>query len=176
MTLTGGMEDSQRSEFLEREIETYRTDDGLSHSPVWIWFSKVNETELHCLVCNKRTPRGKDGSTGGMLFHIKSKHGPRSFYDAYTIFEELAELRDLRLMAKRQNNVGRRPRTSNSATGVKRRRKPHPEIGTKELTENLTTTGTEPDAEDLFADEEDDIDFGKSFLKKCTHCERARGP
>ena len=118
------MDNSQRTEFLEREVETYRSDDNLSHSPVWIWFSKVNQAELQCLICNKHLPQGKGGTTGGMLHHLKRRHGPLTNYDAFSMFEELGELRDLRIMAKRQGaaagNTRKRPSNASFNRGGRR--------------------------------------------------------
>ena len=83
------------------KIDNYRTNDTLTQSPCWIWFSKLDPQQSKCLICKRTIPR-KDSTTTAMISHMRYRHGSNSGYNAWIIYEELSELRDLRMKAKRQ--------------------------------------------------------------------------
>ena len=114
------MAEDQGMAIIEREISAYRLNDKSSHSPAWIYFSKRNLGEVVCLLCGTTMPV-KNSSTGCMVNHLKRHHGSDKTYNAWTIYEELAELRELRVLAKRKAQTtiaGNRKRASSSGGGV----------------------------------------------------------
>ena len=36
---------------LEKEIQRYRENDNMYHSPVWIWFGRLSHNEANCIIC-----------------------------------------------------------------------------------------------------------------------------
>ena len=85
---------------LEKEVQAYRSDDSLIHSPIWIWFTKLGPEECYCLLC-KKSLVVTHSNTSGLMRHLKRVHNAGSGYDAAIICEELAELKELRLASKR---------------------------------------------------------------------------
>ena len=117
-------------EVLQAKIKTYREDDSLTHSPLWLWYTKVDSPGNYnsvCRICDTVVPR-RDGTTGGMMKHLERHHGRSSDYNAYIIYEELQELKELRLNQKKlhgEKYVSRyRKRMSNinSSGSAKKRR------------------------------------------------------
>ena len=71
-------------------------------SPIWIWFIK------ECKICKSNIPR-KDGTTGGMVTHIKRHHGFLSKVNAWKVYEELSALKESRLANKRKLDTQEEP-------------------------------------------------------------------
>ena len=88
-------------EQITKEIEAFRENDSMTHSPSWIWFSKIEKNLSICLLCNTKI-KSTNSNTTSMGNHIKRLHNSKTDYDASLIFEELSELRDMRISSKRQ--------------------------------------------------------------------------
>ena len=80
----------------------YKENDSDISSPLWIWFDKV-DTSASCKICNTKVPR-KDGSTGGLVHHLKRHHNFVSKYNAWKVFEELSLIKDKQLQIRKRKN------------------------------------------------------------------------
>ena len=86
-------------EKLDQEVQAYRDNGSHSQSPIWIWFAKVNPDVSMCLICNKELKARSSSSS--LNAHLKRKHNDDIGYNAWTLCEELMELKELRLNNKR---------------------------------------------------------------------------
>ena len=89
---------------METEIDAYRADDSLYHSPVWIWYARLSEDMCSCMLCNTSVPNTSH-STTPMINHLKRYHGSNQSYNAWTICEELLELRKLRMQTRKRTKL-----------------------------------------------------------------------
>ena len=96
--------DAGMKELLEVEILSYRNNDNMRQSPVWIWFSKLSETSAFCLICNNAIAISYQG-TSNLINHMRHHHGSDRKYDAFAILQELMELRKLRRQSKKLSSV-----------------------------------------------------------------------
>ena len=105
-------------EAIEEQILAYRTDDSIQHSPVWLWFSKVDQEITLCLLCNKRIPV-KSSCTTGMSSHLKHHHRSDGTHNvnAWRVCEELLELKELRVMENRKKKIISSKRKPNARGG-----------------------------------------------------------
>ena len=87
----------------DEKIHSYRENDSMCNSPIWIWVSKIDSENIICNIC-KRVMHlsGISRSTGNFLHHLRRHHGANSDYNAWIICEELAELRAHRMANKKQ--------------------------------------------------------------------------
>ena len=83
----------------EQLVSDFKESDSIS-SPICIWFSKDEKTSK-CNLCNSSIPR-KDGTTTGMVNHLKRHHGFLSKNNVWKIYEELSSLKENRLKNKRK--------------------------------------------------------------------------
>ena len=86
----------ENQEFIEEQIRAYRENDLAHSSPLWIWFAKVAADMVTCLVCQQTVTSTNYGTTN-MKSHLKRHHGEQRKYNAWIIYEELAELKELRI-------------------------------------------------------------------------------
>ena len=75
-------------------------------SPIWIYYEKRPDNTAKCNLCQASVPR-KDGSTTGMVIHLKRHHGFLKKHNAYKTYEELSVLKDNRLKAKKRSKIAR---------------------------------------------------------------------
>ena len=54
-------------------------------------------------MCKANVSR-KDGSTGGLVYHLKRHHNFVSKYNAFKDFQELSEIKDKRMQARKRKN------------------------------------------------------------------------
>ena len=74
-------------------------------SHIWIFFTK-EDTNSKCNICDASIAR-KDGSTTGMVFHLKRHHDYLKKYNAWKIYEELSQLKETRLKGKKRKLFAR---------------------------------------------------------------------
>ena len=86
----------------ETRIEEYKKNENTISSPIWIWFVK-SENGAKCDICKTTIPQ-RNGSTGGMVNHLKRHHGHMTKINAWKEFEQLSTLKEKRLMKKRKPN------------------------------------------------------------------------
>ena len=80
-------------------ITEYKESDSTA-SPIWIYYEKRPDFTSKCNLCQASVPR-KDGSTTGMVIHLKRHHGFLKKHNAYKTYEELSVLKDNRLKANK---------------------------------------------------------------------------
>ena len=172
---------------LDREVQAYRNDDSLTHSPIWIWFTKSNSEESYCLIC-KKSLVVRHGSTSSLMTHLKRVHNHSTSYNASVIWEELAELKELRLTSLRsqRSETSYKNRVFRKLLNKERKRlqsvldrsttasTPHPhqtpkrvkgvnDGGRKIMGDLVNVEGKHEIDEDLFEDEEEEIAQGEIF-------------
>ena len=81
-------------------ITEYKESDSTA-SPIWIYYEKRPDNTAKCNLCQASVPR-KDGSTTGMVIHLKRHHGFLKKHNAYKTYEELSVLKDNRLKATKR--------------------------------------------------------------------------
>ena len=81
-------------------ITEYKESDS-SASPIWIYYEKRPDNTAKCNLCQTSVPR-KDGSTTGIVIHLKRHHGFLKKHNAYKTYEELSVLKDNRLKPKKR--------------------------------------------------------------------------
>ena len=86
----------------EQLIVEFKENDSEVSSPLWIWFMK-EEASATCKMCKTNVSR-KDGSTGGLVYHLKRHHNFVSKYNAFKDFQELSEIKDKRMQARKRKN------------------------------------------------------------------------
>ena len=108
---------------METEINAYRLDDELCHSPVWIWYTVLREGVASCLLCNNPVTNTKSNTTS-MIQHLRNHHNSNQSYNAWIICEELVELRKMRMQTKKAapEKLGR---ISHFSHGMKRDTRAH---------------------------------------------------
>ena len=80
-------------------ITEYKESDSTA-SPIWIFYEKRPDNTAKCNLCQASVPR-KDGSTTGMVVHLKRHHGFLKKTQCVQNYEELSVLKDNRLKAKK---------------------------------------------------------------------------
>ena len=87
-------------------ICAYRKDSNATHSPMWIWFSRIKQNQVICLLCHKTLHKQENNtSTCNLSQHMKKWHDAKSEFDAWIICQELIELKLQRLANKRRCNL-----------------------------------------------------------------------
>ena len=87
-------------------IDEYKESDNIN-SPIWIWFSK-EENSRKCKTCSQNIA-GKNGSTSGLIAHLKVHHGPLRKINAWKSYEELSQLKENRINEKSKKRKNDEP-------------------------------------------------------------------
>ena len=81
-------------EEISKGICAYRKDSNATHSPMWIWFSRIKQNQVICLLCHKTLHKQENNtSTCNLSQHMKKWHDAKSEFDAWIICQELIELK-----------------------------------------------------------------------------------